>query len=32
VDETDEYVDVHKRYASTSHILVFFCYSSTFAK
>jgi len=32
VDETDEYVDVHKRYASTSNILVFFCHSSTSAK
>lgn len=32
VDETDEYVDVHKRYASTSHILVFFCHSSASAK
>jgi metal transporter CNNM len=32
VDETDEYVDVHKRYVSTSNILVFFCHSSTSAK
>jgi hypothetical protein len=32
VDETDEYVDVHKRYASTAHILLFFIHSSTYAK